>query len=102
MPLGAAVVIDEQRILTCAHVVLTNGSVRDPLWVAFPKAVWTGKRCQVVLVTLPENPQLADLALLTLGAAVPADVLAAPLRCPEPAGLVNRKWWAFGFASGGV
>lgn len=32
-PLGTAVVIDERRLLTSAHVVR---AVRSPLWVAFP------------------------------------------------------------------
>ena len=37
-PLGTAVVIDADRVLTCAHVVMPEGAVLEPLWVAFPKA----------------------------------------------------------------
>ena len=36
-PLGAAVVIDVDRVLTCAHVVMSEGAVSNLLWVAFPK-----------------------------------------------------------------
>ena len=37
-PLGTAVVIDERRVLTSAHVVRDGkGVVRDGLWVAFPR-----------------------------------------------------------------
>jgi len=36
-PLGTAVVIDERRVLTCAHnVVVDDGGIRPGLWVAFP------------------------------------------------------------------
>ncbi len=37
-PLGTALVIDNHRVLTCAHVVSSEGTIREPLWVAFPKA----------------------------------------------------------------
>src|SRR5438067_1167491 len=39
-PLGAAVLVTPDRVLTCAHIVVdSGGSVRERLWVAFPKAV---------------------------------------------------------------
>lgn len=99
-PLGAAVVIDERRVLTCAHVVMTAGTVREPLWVAFAKATQAADRCRVALVTVPDDSGIADLALLTLKAGIPGGVTAAPLRCPAPANLLNRRWWTFGFARG--
>ena len=35
-PLGTAVVIDDRRVLTSAHVVMFSGKVRPQVWVAFP------------------------------------------------------------------
>ena len=97
-PLGTAVVIDDRRVLTAAHVVKVSGKVCPTLWVAFPMAddPSTSRRC-ATRVTLAEHP-LADLAVVELGDPVPAGVAAAPLRCPKPADVVNRAWWAFGFA----
>jgi len=93
-PLGAAVVIDERRVLTCEHVVRD----RPQLWVAFPKADNPfGPRCQVRQVRVASQ-SLADLAVLELDEPVPAGVIPARLRCPQPAGVVGRRWWAFGFA----
>ena len=97
-PIGTGLVIDERRILTCAHVVVPGGKRRDPLWVAFPKAAgaWN-TRCRVTKVIWREPLGLADVAVLVLGDVVPAGVIAAPLRCPVPEALVGRPWWAFGF-----
>jgi hypothetical protein len=36
-PLGSGIVIDDHRVLTCAHVV--ESLAREKPWVAFPKAV---------------------------------------------------------------
>ncbi len=38
VPLAAGVVIDERRILTCAHVVVRSDVKREALWIAFPFA----------------------------------------------------------------
>jgi Trypsin-like peptidase domain len=98
VPLGAAVVIDDRRLLTCAHVVLAGAEVRPRLEVTFPKAddAW-GERRQVRQVRLVEPANLVDLAVLVLNEPVPAGVAAAPLRCPRPVDLVNRRWSTFGF-----
>ncbi len=94
VPLGAAVVIDERRVLTCEHVV----SGRPQLWVAFPKADNPfGPRCQVREVRIASQ-SLADLAVLELDEPVPAGVIPARLLRPRPADVVDRRWWAFGFA----
>src|SRR5215470_2153066 len=38
-PIGTAVVIDADRVLTCAHAVMSeDGTARERLWVSFPKA----------------------------------------------------------------
>jgi len=97
-PLGAAVVIDDRRALTSAHVVRVSGAVRPELWVAFPMAEDpSATRRYTRRVTLAAHP-LADLAVVEFDDPVPDGVVAAPLRCPKPADVVNRAWWAFGFA----
>ncbi|MGH8904275.1 MAG: trypsin-like peptidase domain-containing protein, partial [Egibacteraceae bacterium] len=94
-PLGAAVVIDERRLLTCSHVA---GALEGTLWVAFPKADDAfGPRRRVGEVRVA-GPKLADLAVLELDEPVPLGVASAPLRCPKPADVVSLRWWAFGFA----
>jgi hypothetical protein len=95
-PLGGAVVIDEVRVLTCAHVIGTGDAVRDGLWVAFPKAGGCPRR-RVAATEVVSAPPVKDLAVLTLEEPVPAGVDAARLRCPRPEDLVRRSWWAFGF-----
>ena len=97
LPLGTGVVIDERRVLTCAHVVTEDGKVIDPLpWVAFPMAGPPGPpRRAVVGVRLSDD--MPELAMLDLGEVVPAGVKAATLRRPRPEYLAGRGWWAFGF-----
>ena len=101
-PLGTALVIDTQRVLTCAHVVHSDrGGMRQPLWVAFPKGdPAAAQRVRVASIVPAENTRVADLAVLILAEAIPASISPAPLRCPKPSDLVGRRWWAFGFANG--
>ena len=95
-PLGTAVVVDADRVLTCAHVVMPEGAVREPLWVAFPNAGDSPRR-RVDSVTVVYSRPVKDLAVLVLDEPVPAGVEPAPLRCPAGQDLVGRAWWAFGF-----
>ena len=96
-PIGAAIVVDATRVLTCAHIVLSaDGTPRESLWVSFPKADQCPRR-RVATVTAAYSPPARDLAVLSLREPVPVGVEAAPLRCPKPADLVNRCWWTFGF-----
>ncbi|MGH8878931.1 MAG: AAA family ATPase, partial [Stackebrandtia sp.] len=100
VPLGAAVVVDERRLLTSAHVVTSrNGTVLERLWVTFPKAdaAWRERR-DVARVRVAEPADRADVAVLVLEQPVPRGVDAAPLRCPRPTDLVGQAWSAFGFA----
>ncbi|MBV9651067.1 MAG: trypsin-like peptidase domain-containing protein [Pseudonocardiales bacterium] len=98
VPLGTAVVIDDRRVLTCAHLVTVASSVRPQLWVAFPLSDDPfGPRRQVRQVRLAAHP-MADLAVVELEEPIPPGVAVAPLRCPKPADVVHRAWWAFGFA----
>ncbi|MDQ3990473.1 MAG: serine protease, partial [Actinomycetota bacterium] len=95
-PLGAAVVIDDRRVLTSAHVVRVSGQVRPELWVAFPMAEDpSAARRSATRITPAAYP--ADLAVLEFAEPVPDGVAPALLRCPKPADVVNRAWWAFGF-----
>jgi hypothetical protein len=89
VPIGSAVVIDSTRLLTCAHVVVSNnGSVRDPLWVAFPKADESPRR-RVTATIIAEPQSVLDLVLLILRTPVPAEISAAPLRCPRTNDLIG-------------
>jgi hypothetical protein len=70
------VVIDANRLLTCAHVVMTGQMTRDPLWVAFPRADERPRR-RVASVALDYQPPVHDLSVLMLEEKVPAGVQAA-------------------------
>jgi len=95
-PLGTAIVVDPNRVLTCAHVVMSRGAVRRELWVAFPRGDDCPRR-RVAASAVAYSPPVQDLAVLILQEAVPTGVEAAPLRCPKGDDLVGRTWWAFGF-----
>src|ERR1700692_1643225 len=82
-PIGTAVVVDADRLLTCAHVVVSDeGTTRQPLWVFFPGADGSPRRL-VASVMVAYSPPVRDLAVLFLQEPVPAGVEAAPLRCPK-------------------
>ena len=112
-PLGMAVVIDECRLLTSAHVVLTKdadgrtqpgGPVRAGLWVAFPMCDEPVTRRGVSSVRVASRyvveGETADVAVLELDDPVPEGVRAAPLRLLKTSDVVERPWWGFGFAHG--
>src|ERR1700749_6607 len=75
-PLGAAVLFAADRVLTCAHVVVKEGTIRDSLWVAFPNA----DGCPRLMVASSElvyepptrGTAVRDLAALVLSEPVPA------------------------------
>src|SRR5262249_55111777 len=96
-PLGTAVVLDERRFLTCAHVVAQRWNNELPLWMAFPVAdEATDERRRVAPVQF--SRPVYDLALLHLEGPIPPGVDAAPFRCPKGDDLVGQTWSAFGFA----
>jgi hypothetical protein len=103
-----AVVIDERRLLTAAHVVVeSSGRARKGLWVDFPMCEdVTAARRPIAAVRVAEryavHPAAADVAVVELAEAVPAGVAAAPLRLVKPADVEDGPWWAFGFARGGI
>jgi WD40 repeat protein len=97
-PIGAGVVIDEKRVLTCAHVVRYEQQWRDEVWVAFPKAPVPGReRRQVARYATHYDTDRVDLVVLELAEPVPAQVTPARIRCLPPATLGGLDWWAFGF-----
>jgi trypsin-like peptidase/AAA ATPase-like protein/WD40 domain-containing protein len=97
------VVVAPRQVLTCAHVVLSAGDVREPLWVSFPGAAeagpeaGSGERRRVASVATAYAPPATDLAMLVLDGDVPGAVTPAALRSPRPADLVGLAWRAFGF-----
>jgi hypothetical protein len=111
-PIGAGVVIDGFRVLTCGHFADRGAD----LWVAFPKCETDPAegglvpRRRVASVRRPaEQPgqDLFDLAVLVLAEQIPARVQPAALRLAKPQELVIQggsghpvRWWAFGFPGG--
>jgi WD40 repeat protein len=102
-PIGSGLLIDEHRVLTCAHVVRSyaGGQARD-LWVAFPKSnVLMSRRIAVrrIVIAQADGQPQSDVAILELSEDIGAQP-AARLRCPEPRELAGRDWWSFGFPEG--
>lgn len=103
-PIGSGVVVDTRRVLTCAHVVRPENTVREALWVAFPmyQGNFTAWRrvAQVRLPTMADFLHVADVAVLELAEEVPAGILPAPLRSPKLDQITALRWWAYGFPGG--
>ncbi|MEU9089087.1 hypothetical protein [Streptomyces sp. NPDC048428] len=100
--LGSAFVLDACRVLSCAHVVRATADAGMDLWVAFPKAEECDTvRVRVQEIVLPpvEHQRTRDVAILRLADPVPTARIPR-LRCPAPADMVGREWWAFGFPGG--
>ena len=97
-PLGAGVLIDDRRILTCAHVI-KSCTVEDGVWVAFPKVDHVADRRHATRVIRADGvpAHIADVVVLVLDDSAPAGVEAAPLRDPAASSLAGGDWWAFGF-----
>ena len=99
-PLGAGVVIDASRVLTCAHVLAEGGALRERVWVAFPNAAGQGYARRAAVVQAADYvPPVRDLAVLVLNEPIPAGI-AARVLCPQGVDLVGLRWWAFGFPGG--
>ncbi|HEX5405251.1 MAG TPA: hypothetical protein VFX16_23475 [Pseudonocardiaceae bacterium] len=100
-PLGTAVVLDQQRLVTSAHVTQLQGHPRDGLWVAFPFAGAEAMLTRIAVRQVRSAPAaVADLAVLELEAPVLPGVVGARLRRPPPDRLEGLRWWAFGFPDG--
>ncbi|MGW7577827.1 trypsin-like peptidase domain-containing protein [Streptomyces sp. NPDC054765] len=102
-PLGSGFLIDDRRVLTCAHVACPPWSKQKPLWVAFPKSdQLMDRRIAVREVVAPEPERIRriqDVAVLVLAESVGSGI-AARLRRPPPTQLVGEPWWSFGFPGG--
>jgi WD40 repeat protein len=98
------VVIDRQRILTCAHVARRIQDSGGEVWVAFPKSkngpVSRLRVAQGQVVFADSGAEVQDLAILHLAEPVPTGVDPVPLRDPASASLLAGRWWAFGFPQG--
>ena len=97
-PLGTAIVVAADQVLTCAHVIMQERAARDELWVAFPKAGDCPRRR--VTAVRSSHSQVQDVAVLILDEPVPSGAAPAPLRFPRGQDLVGRDWWTFGFPGG--
>jgi WD40 repeat protein len=95
-PIGAGVVIDHSRVLTCAHVLRYDQRWRDEVWVAFPKAPVPGRERRRV-ARYRKHECALDLVVLELAEPAPAGVTPARIRCLPPAALTGQDWWTFGF-----
>jgi hypothetical protein len=102
-PSGSGLVIDRQRILTCAHVARAIQDSGGAIWVAFPKSkkgVTSRSRvAQEDVAFADSGAEVQDLASVSPRARAPG-VDAVPLRDPVSASLLSRRWWAFGFPQG--
>ncbi|MFI1829673.1 trypsin-like peptidase domain-containing protein [Streptomyces sp. NPDC020412] len=103
-PFGSGFLIDDRRVVTCAHVVCPAWDRGAPLWVAFPKSDrLLDRRIRVERVAVVERPpkrDVQDVAVLTLAERVGEQP--ARLRRPQPGALVGEAWWSFGFPDGDV
>ena len=106
---ASGVLIDERRILTCAHVV--GRFDKETCWVedrevriAFPKSEGDpGMLLPVQHVAFPASrTQEDDLAVLHFTGPLPAGVGPAPLRCPGQDEMRSRQWRALGFPSDSI
>jgi WD40 repeat protein len=95
-PLGTGVVIDEWRVLTCAHVAAQSP---DELWAAFPMALDSDVRRRVV-DRRADHRLVADVAVLGLDGPVPPGAGPARVKCPPASALQGHRWWALGFTGG--
>ncbi len=103
-PSGSGLVIDRQRILTCAHVATRIQDSGCEIWVAFPKSkngpVSRLRVAREQVVFADTSAEVQDLTVLHLAEPAPPGVNPVPLRDPASASLLAGRWWAFGFPQG--
>jgi hypothetical protein len=107
-PVGAGFLIDNQRVMTCAHVVLAalgrselpDGEVRVEL--DFPACRGAGRQTATVTADswVPVDPddQRGDLAILVLEGGAPPGAAPAPLAAPQS--MMDHPFRAHGFPTG--
>jgi len=97
-PVGAAVLIDERRLITSAHVV--RDLPQDTVCVNFPKSENPFQGPVAIKEIRYSGFESADLAILELAEPTPGGVRAARIRRPSPENLAGRTWSTFGFPKG--
>ncbi|MEV0753731.1 hypothetical protein [Streptosporangium sp. NPDC050280] len=98
-PVGAGVLVGENRLLTCAHVVVPTGHrPTDRLWVTFPRSNTPTRRYGASVISVAgtsgalSGASPGDPAFLLLAEPPSPEVVAAPLRLEEVDDLVGRRW----------
>ncbi|MFF5244302.1 hypothetical protein ACFY3V_08480 [Streptosporangium sp. NPDC000095] len=97
-PVGAGVLVGENRLLTCAHLVAHTGHrSTERLWVTFPRANTPTRRYGASVVSVgtsvaPSATSPGGPAFLLLAERPSAEVVSAPLRLEEADDLVGRRW----------
>ncbi|WP_344750251.1 trypsin-like serine peptidase [Streptosporangium vulgare] len=103
--MGAGVLIDDDRVLTCAHVILAGHRPTDRLWVTFPRANRPAHRYGASVAARTSGGSgtgaragtpSGDLTVLVLAESPSPEVVTAPVRLDEVDDLVGRRWSAAG------
>jgi AAA ATPase domain/Trypsin-like peptidase domain/WD domain, G-beta repeat len=95
-PIGAGVVVDAKRVLTCRHVLA--GKSIEQVRVAFPWAENPfAPPIEVHGWSVADHDE-ADVAILRLAGALPSGVNPVRLRRPKGLDVFGRRWWAYGFS----
>ncbi|GAA4188392.1 hypothetical protein GCM10022252_23580 [Streptosporangium oxazolinicum] len=99
VPVSAGVLVDDGRVLTCAHALLAGSPPTGRLWITFPRANRPAHRYGASVAPRTEarlEISRSDLAVLVLREAPPPEVLPAPVRLNDVDDLVGRRWSAAG------
>ncbi|MEV5496996.1 trypsin-like peptidase domain-containing protein [Nonomuraea fuscirosea] len=101
-PTGAGVVIDERRVLTCAHLLADTSAepanVLTSLWIEFPKAYDALDVRIRGVVKAVATKAADDVAIILLDTPIPEGIIPARIRSLNPDDLGRGDhWWAFGF-----
>jgi tetratricopeptide (TPR) repeat protein len=101
-PVGAGLLVTPRHVLTCAHVVREGrapGRPEEPVYVGFQ---YTSEHAPIPATVVPDGwhpptgTDTGDVAVLELGADIPAEAVPAPLRSTEP-GTADHRFRAYGY-----
>ncbi|MER5645847.1 hypothetical protein [Streptosporangium sp. NPDC002524] len=97
-PVGAGVLLGENRVLTCTRVVPAGPRFAEGLWVTFPHADEPTRRYGASMA--PPGALPGDLAVLVLSEPPSPEVTAAPVQPRGEDDLVGRRWSVSGLPGG--